>query len=418
MVKGSGSRADANMNPQRDRDAAIDRALRGVLGTHAEAAGPSCPDAGRVAAYLERALSLEEGAAFERHAASCSRCQEVLAALGALEPIGGMATETEARPAWWRLGWRWLALPAAAATAAGIYVAVRSPVGQPTPVSPEFTVATRVEEAPAPRDKAVQIVPESAPAGPAPRMAAAPAAPAEALPATPVPARKSEAGAAGLVPGRDEAPARRDAELREFAPTMPAQVPGQPAASAPAPVAPSAPAVATLEKAAADEAKVAAPGLAAGEADAAKKRERAEAVPAPQAGYRSTSAVADERRLGAAQAQAASAAPAPTPSRWRVGPGGRIDRSDDGGATWRRQVSGVSEDLLAVATVSPTVGWAVGRKGVVLLTTEGERWVRRPSPVATDLSRIEAVNQLEATVTTVDGRRFTTADGGQSWIPR
>lgn len=100
---------------------------------------------------------------------------------------------------------------------------------------------------------------------------------------------------------------------------------------------------------------------------------------------------------------------------WRLGPGGSIERSADGGATWQRQVSGVTADLLAGSAPSLTVCWAVGRGGVVLRTTDGSTWSQVVSPTAQDLTAIVAVDAEQATVTAADGKRYATTDGGRTW---
>ncbi len=100
---------------------------------------------------------------------------------------------------------------------------------------------------------------------------------------------------------------------------------------------------------------------------------------------------------------------------WRLGPAGSIERSTDGGATWQRQASGVSADLLAGSAPSPTVCWAVGRGGIVLRTTDGNSWSQLGSPTAQDLTAIVAVDADQATVTTADGKRYATTDGGRTW---
>ena len=101
--------------------------------------------------------------------------------------------------------------------------------------------------------------------------------------------------------------------------------------------------------------------------------------------------------------------------RWRFGPGGRLARSGDAGRTWHEQVSGVTADLLAGAAPSPAACWIVGAAGTVLLTTDGERWERRPFTLTVDLTAIEASSAREAAVTTRDGQRFETHDGGLTW---
>lgn len=102
-------------------------------------------------------------------------------------------------------------------------------------------------------------------------------------------------------------------------------------------------------------------------------------------------------------------------NRWRLGAGGSIQRSIDGGATWEALTSGATQDLLAGAAVSPTVCWVTGRGGTVLLSTDGRTWRLLPFPEPVDLVAIQARDALTATVTTGDGRTFRTADGGRTW---
>jgi photosystem II stability/assembly factor-like uncharacterized protein len=101
--------------------------------------------------------------------------------------------------------------------------------------------------------------------------------------------------------------------------------------------------------------------------------------------------------------------------RWRPGAAGVVQYSSDGGATWQPLVTGVSVDLTAGASPSASVCWLVGRAGTVLLSTDGRRWQRATFPAPVDLIAVSAADARTATVTTADGRRFTTADGGSSW---
>ena len=102
-------------------------------------------------------------------------------------------------------------------------------------------------------------------------------------------------------------------------------------------------------------------------------------------------------------------------SRWRPGVGGAVEYSSDGGATWQPLATGVSADLTAGASPSASVCWLVGRAGTVLLSTDGRRWQRVTFQEAVDLTAVSATDARTATVTTADGRRFTTADGGLTW---
>jgi photosystem II stability/assembly factor-like uncharacterized protein len=63
------------------------------------------------------------------------------------------------------------------------------------------------------------------------------------------------------------------------------------------------------------------------------------------------------------------------------------------------------------------VCWLVGRAGTVLLSTDGATWQLRPFPEGADLVAVRATDANNASVTTVDGRRFSTADGGLTWAP-
>ena len=101
-------------------------------------------------------------------------------------------------------------------------------------------------------------------------------------------------------------------------------------------------------------------------------------------------------------------------TRFRLLTGGGVQRSADGGATWRMESTGVTETLIAGASPSPSVCWLIGRSGIVLLSTDGRTWRRVASP-AGDLRAIAATDHENATVTTADGRAFVTTDGGQTW---
>jgi hypothetical protein len=101
--------------------------------------------------------------------------------------------------------------------------------------------------------------------------------------------------------------------------------------------------------------------------------------------------------------------------RWRIGAGGSIQRSGDGGVTWTGQASGVGQDLTAGMAPQRGVCWVVGRAGTVVVLTNGNLWRHLEFPDTVDLIRVDARDGLAATVTAADGRRFQTADGGQIW---
>ena len=64
---------------------------------------------------------------------------------------------------------------------------------------------------------------------------------------------------------------------------------------------------------------------------------------------------------------------------------------------------------------TPTVCWLVGRAGIVMLSTDGTKFTRVQFPDLSDLRSITAIDAHQATVTTTDGRVFTTENAGETW---
>ena len=119
---------------------------------------------------------------------------------------------------------------------------------------------------------------------------------------------------------------------------------------------------------------------------------------------------------------------------WRIGPAGRIAYSADRGAHWQIQASGVDADLFTGVATPDNAVWVLGRGGVILRTTDGMQWraVSNPSSFSSGLSssvasggragtppewiRIVAADKLHATVTATDSRKFSTSNGGATWV--
>ncbi len=385
------------MSTNQQRDADVDRLLRGALKPAADADAGECPEASLLAAFVEGGLSKEEQATLDAHIVQCGRCQDVLAIIGREGPL------PDAEPI--RSGWftwvskprlRWLVPITALATVAVFFFATR-PL-----IAPGDSAASR---------EATQMAQATPPAEPVSPAAGMPeAVPAPSTVAT-APAKRAAGGGsmdklkstqpAGKIPEREQRPAR------EVRPSDQAAAPLEMAQAAPPPAAAPAPSVVPPSGQAAPERK-----------DVVEFAARPAAAP--------RAADADESRQGAVSLQKGAelrsneaafvviAVPG-SAVRWRLAAGGRIWRSTDAGGTWQAQATGVSAALVAGSAPSPRTCWVVGAGGTVLLTVDGEHWERRPFPSSIDLAGVRATDARSATVTTRDGRRFQTTDAGLTW---
>jgi len=100
---------------------------------------------------------------------------------------------------------------------------------------------------------------------------------------------------------------------------------------------------------------------------------------------------------------------------WMVASPGLIEKSEDGGTTWKAEHVETRAMILAGAAPTAKICWVVGAGGTILRTTNGGHWKTIRPPAETDFVRVEAADALSATVTAMDGRKFSTSDGGKSW---
>jgi hypothetical protein len=100
---------------------------------------------------------------------------------------------------------------------------------------------------------------------------------------------------------------------------------------------------------------------------------------------------------------------------WMIAGAGAIEKSEDGGATWKTKDLDTLALILAGAAPSVKICWLVGANATILRTTNGEHWKTIKPPAETDFVRVDATDALTSTVTALDGRKFSTGDGGKSW---
>jgi Photosynthesis system II assembly factor YCF48 len=448
----------------RDRDKSVEQWLRQtpVAGARVD----DCLDAETLAAWSEGLLDGRARSTAEAHAASCARCQAMLAIMVRTTPARAGATRSPLR--------KWLVMlsPAMAAAAA---VALWVAVGQrPAPsVIDELTkgvakserVAEVTQAAPAPAVGAEKEVDRKAADSldrDAPKVTAdarresgsrtRTGGPADARATAPGNERTEKKDVASA----SRADKSRDAELRAAA------VPAAPAPPPPTPAPPAArpsPAEGVTSSAASPPVMVPPPGPAPlQQANQAPNQNpnQAQTQSQNQAGQRQQAGAQEERvivtgeqplvrtaadnaaragsggRGGATGAFADASAlkfranagtfdiAVPASSiRWRIPDGRTIQRSLDSGVTWANHHAAENDmTLTAGAAPTPNVCWLVGRSGAIILTIDGRAWRRIKFPEPLDLAAVTASDARTATVTTADGRQFATTDGGRTWTLR
>ena len=102
---------------------------------------------------------------------------------------------------------------------------------------------------------------------------------------------------------------------------------------------------------------------------------------------------------------------------WRIASGGFVERSEDGGATWNGTLPSPNAHFVAGSAPSAKVCWLAGDDGIILVTEDASNWRVISPPLREDFVAISARNASSATVTTADGRKFTTTNQGESWTP-
>jgi hypothetical protein len=369
----------------------IDQLLRETLNARSAATPPTgCLDAETAGAFADGTLTARERSSAEAHVADCARCQALLAALARMTP------PAVARAWWRRPAIAWMAPLTVAATAVIVWIYVPR----------QMTIEPAVPSA---REGPRALESDSRPALPT-----AAAAPQQAQSARDASAARAASGLDAARQERDQTTVAKNAAA--------ASQPNEGAdglATAPlaAQGAPAVPEAAEARRPSAPSPQAA----AASEPPVDRLGRTAAAAPAPQPTLAETVTVTSatpEQVLARRFARDTAIVSSSPISRWRIGTGGVVEHSADGGSTWQTQSTGVTVTLTAGSSPSPSVCWLVGPRGVVVITTdEGRSWQRLSFPVEIDLISVRAIDDTTATVVTSDGRTFTTSDRGRTWRP-
>jgi len=353
----------ARTRQQQTTDALIARGL-----ADAQTSG-RCPEPDVLGAFHDRTLDADETDRWLAHVADCQRCQTMLAAVGRAAGDMGADTRGSMTSPWWR--WRVLA-PLSALSIVVLAVWIVDPV-----VAPGSRLDRRVvSEAP-------QTLPQT---------------------------QRASAATATTEPTEPRrVPSTTGAPLAVLESANTAATPTDPILVRDIDTAPQTPAaIATPPVAAASARTPDATGDATRRPEAPARVRSNDSAPA-------AAPLLEVTRFAAVEANPLQIVSPDLAARWRVAPGGPVEHSVDGGATWQIQTS-PTERVIAGSAPTDRVAWLVGENGFVLRTIDGERWERTTAPAVTRLTSIDAVDRLDATVATADGRRFRTVDGGARWV--
>lgn len=101
---------------------------------------------------------------------------------------------------------------------------------------------------------------------------------------------------------------------------------------------------------------------------------------------------------------------------WISGEFGTILRTDDGGRTWKQQVSGIETTLFGIDFADTSTGIAVGIDSVILRTDDGgETWRAVPSPFEERSYYEVALSGRYGWIVGGQGTVLVTSDGGKEW---
>jgi len=443
-----------------ERDAmfekALARQLRGGASGDLRGATANCPDAEILGAYHEQSLTAAEMAECARHIPECARCQEILSQLEATDEVsmgtsadedGKQARELRAPPMAMPRATRYWAAPLGA-IAAGLVVWLGVNYEKEAHINQKATaevaqnrVSAPIEEKKAPAAASAMDTPGSAlregdarsrgdlvaqkqestgrdekslakelPAANSrlrtPRMVA---------PASPSPRVEARSGVGGGVGGGvasgtgaatgsagakivPPAGATESVEVTAAAPPQNGATDGAPKPAPPA--VPSVTQTVTVESAAAPVAQT-----EAGEITADTHTIQS----LPSVGRNVSDLMLLTPGVLAISAPGGNIL-------WRVGHGGSVESSKDGGAHWKKQKSHVKADLSGGFAPSAEICWIVGPGTILRSVDGGAHWKKRASPIAGEIAGISAMDAQHATIWDANKKNmFVTADGGISW---
>jgi hypothetical protein len=101
---------------------------------------------------------------------------------------------------------------------------------------------------------------------------------------------------------------------------------------------------------------------------------------------------------------------------WACGRWGTVLHTSNGGKTWVHQKTGLVTTLISIYFVDPKNGWAVGDQGTIIHTKDGgKNWEKQKSPISFYLMGVCFVNASKGWIVTERTHILFTDDGGKNW---
>jgi photosystem II stability/assembly factor-like uncharacterized protein len=102
---------------------------------------------------------------------------------------------------------------------------------------------------------------------------------------------------------------------------------------------------------------------------------------------------------------------------WACGRWGTVLHTSDNGKTWTRQDTGIGYTLASIHFADARNGWAVGDEGTIIHTADGGKtWAKQKSPFPYFLMGVYFANAQKGWIVTERTTILHTEDGGKTWV--
>ena len=101
---------------------------------------------------------------------------------------------------------------------------------------------------------------------------------------------------------------------------------------------------------------------------------------------------------------------------WICGKSGYLFKTEDGGTTWKRQITNTVKSLFSVRFIDELNGFIVGQKGLAIMTEDGgQTWREISIPIEQNLMTLDFYDHQHGIAAGDWGKIIVTEDGGKTW---